>query len=142
MEHLFSPCTRLRDRLVSLGEPYRGPRRLWFQELNLDVSTDEFLSDGRALTYADLYAMLGNEDAVAWLTPHATVTRTGGYGVDYWEDLEDSFYFSFNADSNVIDALACSSERLLEIYDVVTRLLAASVVHLVVLRNTVVSTVH
>jgi hypothetical protein len=91
MEHLFSPCTRLRDRLVSLGEPYRDPRRLWFQELNLDASTDEFLSDERALTYADLHAMLGNEDAVAWQTPHAAVTCTGRYGVDYWEEQEDSF---------------------------------------------------
>jgi hypothetical protein len=51
MERLFSPCTRLRDTL-ELEE--------FFEELNLDVSTEELLSAERAFTYADLYAMLGN----------------------------------------------------------------------------------
>jgi hypothetical protein len=33
----------------------------------LDVSTEEFLSAERGLTYADLYAMLESEETVAWL---------------------------------------------------------------------------
>ena len=45
------------------------------RELNLDVSTDEFLSAERAFTYADFYAMVANKNAVVWLTPHAAVVR-------------------------------------------------------------------
>jgi hypothetical protein len=71
MEHLFSPCTRLRGVLMS--QRYRGPEGL--QELNLDVSTEEFLSAERGFTYADLYAMIGNESTLAWLTPRAAVVR-------------------------------------------------------------------
>jgi hypothetical protein len=70
MEGLFSPCTRYRDILESQGrlEELRGPRRT-FQELDLNVSTEELIIPQRAFTYADLYAMLGNEDTIAWLTP-------------------------------------------------------------------------
>jgi hypothetical protein len=73
MELLLSPCTRLHDILESQGGleelGVRNPEPL--QELNLDVSTEELLSAERALSYADLYAMLGNRHTVAWLTPHA-----------------------------------------------------------------------
>ena len=72
MERLFSPCTRLRDRFRNegLGPPDE------LQELNLDVSTEEFLSEDRAFTFADLFAMLrGNRDVVAWMTPHAIIAR-------------------------------------------------------------------
>jgi hypothetical protein len=80
MEHLFSPCTRLRDALESQGDndPPEG-----LQELNLDVSTEDLLSAERAFTFADLYAMLGNEDTVAWLTPHAAIMRADGIA-DGW----------------------------------------------------------
>jgi hypothetical protein len=64
-------------------ERFRGrPKDL--QELNLDVSTEELLSSERAYTYADLYAMLGNENAVLWLTPHAAVVPDRGKGLYAW----------------------------------------------------------
>jgi hypothetical protein len=62
-------------------EGFRGDPEL-LQEVNLDVSTEELLSAERAFTYADLYAMLGKRDTIAWLTPHAAVARAllGGTG--------------------------------------------------------------
>jgi hypothetical protein len=72
MERLFSPCTRYRDILELEGVRHHHEG---FRELNLDVSTQEFLSAERAFTYADLYAMLGNGETVAWLTPHAAVAH-------------------------------------------------------------------
>jgi hypothetical protein len=132
MEHLFSPCTRLRDRLESQG---RGGRPAILQELNLDVSTEELLSAERAFTYADLYAILGNEYAVAWLTPHAAVVSAGGRVVHSWMQLHDSFRYCFHVDGQHIEALASSPEHLLGICDVVLRLLAASAVHSVILHK-------
>jgi hypothetical protein len=35
----------------------------------------KFLSADKGFTYADLYAMLGNEYSVACLTPHAAVAK-------------------------------------------------------------------
>jgi hypothetical protein len=46
-----------------------------------------------------------------------------------WLQLNDLRSFSFSADDKDIFALARSPEHLLEIYDSVLRLLAASVVH-------------
>jgi hypothetical protein len=126
MVRLFSPCTRLRDLLESQGHR-RTPDGL--QELNLDVSTEDFLSAERAFTYADLYATLGNEYSVAWLTPHAAVVRAGGRGENYWGQLDVSCRFCFTVDGKEFDALSRSPEHLLGICDVVFRLLAASVVH-------------
>jgi hypothetical protein len=131
MERLFSPCTRSHDifatqsRLVHPGV---------LQELNLDVSTEEFLSTERAFAYADLYAMLEG-DTVVWLTPHAAVARAGRKVVNYWGELEGSCRFCFSADEKCRVALARSPEHLLEICDVVLRLLAASVVHSVILHK-------
>jgi hypothetical protein len=74
MEHLFSPCTRLHDRLQRqnlLGRPER------LQEVNLDVSIEEFISAERAFTYGDLYTMLVNEATAAWLIPRAAVACLG-----------------------------------------------------------------
>jgi hypothetical protein len=78
MERLFSPCTRLHDILESQGglEGFQGHRE-GLRELNLDVVSEELLSAERAFTYADLYAMLGNDDTIAWLTPHTAVARPG-----------------------------------------------------------------
>jgi hypothetical protein len=72
MELLFSPSTRHRDLEESQGLiPIGG-----LLELNLDVSTDEFLSAERGFSYTDVYAMLGNViGTVAWLTPDAFVGR-------------------------------------------------------------------
>jgi hypothetical protein len=125
MESLFSPCTRLRDIirpefLISLEE---------LQEQNLDVPTEELLSAERAFTYADLYAMLGNQNEVLWLTPHAAVVPEGGKGLEYCLRSGDQpWRFTFSADGKDIVAMASSFEHSLEISDVVIRLLAASVV--------------
>jgi hypothetical protein len=138
MEGLFSPCTRLHD-LAAESQGLDPPEVL--QEINLDVSTDVFLSAERGFAYADLYAMLGNENVVAWLTPHAAVVmcevaREDGQVLDFWRELGDEwFYFRFVVDGKAIIAFTGSLEHLLEICDVVHRLLAASVVHSVVLDN-------
>ncbi len=95
MEHLFSPCTRLSDLLESRG---REGHREWLQELNLDVSTESFLSAERAFTYADLHALLGKEDkVVAWLTPHAAVARPYGIVVQSWERVDASVRVRFKS---------------------------------------------
>jgi hypothetical protein len=135
MERLFSPCTRMRDILQSHGVCNRkllrrpGLRKL-LRELNLDVSTEEFLSADKAFTYANMYTMLKNVDTVLWLTPHAFVVRAAWIGVYRysWEDLDGSRHVYFNVDGKDIVALARSPEHLLEISDVVKRLLAASTV--------------
>jgi hypothetical protein len=130
MEHLFSPCTRLHDILQSQSFLSRARRRHpLLPELNLDVSTEDFLSAERAFTYADLYAMLGNEDTVAWLTPHAAVARGNGIVKYAWQQLRESYRFFFIADGNKLVVVARSPEYLLEICDIVLQLLAASVVH-------------
>jgi hypothetical protein len=133
MERLFSPCTRLHDIIESQGRlvPPEG-----LQELNLDVSTEEFLTAERAFTYADLYTMLGNQNTIAWLTQHTAVAREGRKVRNSWgEQLEESCCFSFSADGKAIVALARSHEHLLEICGVVLRLLAASDVHSVLLQR-------
>jgi hypothetical protein len=77
---------------------------------------------------------MGNEDKMAWLTPHAAVARNGGRAACAWNHLEETTYrLSFNADGKDLNAFARSSEHLSEhlseICDVVVRLLAVSVVH-------------
>jgi hypothetical protein len=128
MERLFSPCNRLYDLLESQGhlEEYH-PSIL--QELNLDVSTEEFLSAERAFTYADLLAMLESRNTVAWLTPHAAIARERG------RQLGESFILWFTADGKDIVAFARSHEHLLEICDIVLRLLTVSVVQSVILTH-------
>jgi hypothetical protein len=101
--------------------------------VNLDVSTDDFLSAERGFTYADLYAILENGDTIAWLTPRAAVVR-GEHGSAPFYTSYFPFELSFNVDGKKIYAWAHSSEALSEIVDVVLRLLAASVVHSVILR--------
>jgi hypothetical protein len=122
------------DLLMSQGrhDGFRGPRKL-LRELNLDVSTEELLCAKRAFTYADLYAMMGNGKTVAWLTPHASVVVFSW--VHSWVQLDESWRFSFSADGKIIYALARSFEHLLEICDVVLRLLAASDVSSVILQR-------
>jgi hypothetical protein len=87
--------------------------------------------------YADLYAMLRNLDTLTWLTPYAAVVRKDER-VDCWvHQLAGPRSFCFSADGKDIYALALarSHEALLEICDVVVRLLAASVVQSVVINN-------
>jgi hypothetical protein len=105
------------------------------QELNLDVSTEELLSAERAFTYADLYAILGNEDSVAWLTPHAAIAREDGLAMYALEQLNETCGFGFSVNGRQLFALAQSPEYLLEICDVVVRLLAVSAVHRLFLRK-------
>jgi hypothetical protein len=114
MEHLFSPYTRFHDQLKSQGrlEELRDHHPAFFQELNLDVSTEEFLSAERAFAYADLYAILGSENTVLWLTPYAAVARCGESVVYCWEQLNESCRFCFSADGKDIVALARSPDHL------------------------------
>jgi hypothetical protein len=133
MEHLFSPCTRLWD-LFEGQDHLNLPAGI--QELNLDVSTDELLSAEMALTYADLFSMLGNRNTNAWLTPHAAVAAREDYGATYsWEQLDGSCCIHFDADGKEINLFARSPQHLLEICNVVLRLLAASVVRSVILHK-------
>jgi hypothetical protein len=134
MERLFSPCTRLHDLLESQGRlvEFKGRPEL-LQELNLDVSTEELLSAERAFTYTDLYTMLENENTVLWLTPHAAVMPVDGRGDYSWKLRDGLCRFCFSADGKEIYVLARTPEYLLEICDVVLRLLAASVVQSVLL---------
>jgi hypothetical protein len=97
MERLFSPCTRLHDLIESEAGLYqeRTDHFEIIKELNLDVSTKEFLSAERAFTFADLYAMLGNGNIVAWLTPHAAVMLQDGLAIYAWDELDRLCSFSF-----------------------------------------------
>jgi hypothetical protein len=131
MEHLFSPCTRLFDIL----EDDREYDFETLDELNLDISTEELLSAETAFTYADLYAMIEGGKTVAWLTTHAAVVRVHDEGTYAWEQLDESCFFYFNVDGKEMNAFARSHEHLLEICDVVLRLLAASVAHSVILHE-------
>jgi hypothetical protein len=117
-ERLFSPCTRLRERFESQG---RVVGHELLQELELDVSTAEFLSTERMFAYADLYAVLVNPNEVARLTPHAAVMPERGRGIHPWMLLDGS---CFKADGKVVAALASSPEHLVEICDLDLRLLA------------------
>jgi hypothetical protein len=139
MERLFSPCNRYRDRVESRrsleeGRGHADTGRLLqdLLELNLDVSTEELLSDETAFTYADLYAMLGNENTALWLTPHTAVTsgelgakRGAVYFCAHY--LRNENRFRLKVDGKSIFAVASSSEALLEIADVIRRLLLADV---------------
>jgi hypothetical protein len=129
MKHLFSPCTRYREILESQDRLEQFIRDLeLLRELNLDVSTEEFLSAERCFTYADLNAMIGNGETVAWLTPHAAVAHTDdrAYLCASFLPYEEEHIFSFNVDGTEIFAVARSSAALSEIVDVVRRLLAAN----------------
>jgi hypothetical protein len=134
MERLFSPCTRLHDILESEGRLSPHDR---VQEVKMNVSTEELLCAERAFTYSDLYAvLLGNEQTVAWLTPHTAVAKGGRRAMDFWTRLNNSRSFRISSDNGkYIYALARSPEHLLEICDIVLRLLAASVVQSVHLNN-------
>jgi hypothetical protein len=85
MERLFSPCTRYRD--IAERTQQGGLEELTGQpeELNLDVTTEEFLSADRAFTYADLYDMVENGNTILWLTPHASIVRAEGTAQDYYD---------------------------------------------------------
>jgi hypothetical protein len=140
MDGLFSQCTRYRDILEGQGGLERSRINLeqmqQMQELNLDVSTEEFLSAERAFTYTDLYAMIRNRNKIVWLTPHTAVVRNHGEAVIAWnQQLDEPCGFCFSADGKEMVALARSPEHLSEICDVVLRLLAASVVQSIILQN-------
>jgi hypothetical protein len=135
MDRLFSPCTRYRDIVLSRGRHEEVFRRYpgHLHELNLDVCTQELLSAERAFTYADLHAMLGNENKVVWLTPHAFVVRANKRRDKCSFYLQDDYRLRFDVDGKDIHVFAHSSEAFSDIADVVFRLLAASVVHSVIL---------
>jgi hypothetical protein len=96
------------------------------RELNLNVSTEELLSVKRAFTYADLYAMLGNDETVVWLTPHAAVMRhmrPNGRAQRCVPSLL-AYRFSIDADGKDIFIVTSSPAARLEIFAFVVRLLA------------------
>jgi hypothetical protein len=137
MEHLFSPCTRLYD-LVDYGFLEYLEEEEYFEnvkELNLDVSPQELLSAERGFTYAHLYAMLESEDTIAWLTPHVSIVRPVGRAQTCFFFIEGYCQLGLNVDDNEIIVVARSREHLLEICDVILRLVAASAVHSVALQN-------
>jgi hypothetical protein len=76
--------------------------------------------------------MLGNGETVAWLTPHAAIVRANGRAETYFYELRVGTG-AFNGDGKGMVAVGTSPEHLLEICDVVLRLLAATVVHSLVL---------
>jgi hypothetical protein len=138
MEGLFSPCTRLRDIAESQGifaDEFGAPNLELLRELNLDVSTEEFLSAERAFTFADIYAMIGNEDTIAWLTPHAAVSRRYGTAEHAWSNLDETCELCCGVDGEDIVTFANSAEHLLEINDIVLRLLAESVIYSVLIHE-------
>jgi hypothetical protein len=108
-----------------------------WQELNLDVSTEELLSAERAFTYADLYGLLGNHTmfgnrkTVAWLTPHAAVVseygreRVRAYLLSFC--LPKYFRCSIIVDGKAIHALASSVWELSHIVGFFSRLLLVDV---------------
>jgi hypothetical protein len=55
--------------------------------------------------------MLGNEDKVAWLTPHVAVTRAYERMLHFWQELPRLCYFSLSADGNEINVFARSHEH-------------------------------
>jgi hypothetical protein len=133
MELLFSPCTRYLDMFVEDDEFENRLRNYdCLRELELDVSTEEFLSPERAFTFADLYAMLGHGNTVLWLTPHASIVRynwRSALSCLHPEEMLDSYRFSIKVGGGGgkhINILAWSSAALSEIVDVVCCLLVAS----------------
>jgi hypothetical protein len=129
MEHLFSPCTRYRD--IAASQLRQVPRLQYggnpegLRELNLDVSIEELLSAQLAFTYADLYAMLGNDETVVWLTPHAAIMRSAGRAHFCIPTLL-ALRFLFKANGEEICIACSSSAARLEMFAVAGRLLAAN----------------
>jgi hypothetical protein len=138
MERLCSPCTRLLDMIDGqLRLLHLEGRPKFLRELNLDVSTEEFLSAERAFTYADLCAMLGSGVTVAWLTPHAATFLEDERVEQSWMQMHiPTCHLNFNADGkDIVVRARFHEEDLLEICHVIVRLLAASVVYSVHQKN-------
>jgi hypothetical protein len=143
MERLFSPCSRLHDLLESQDRLWDNERNDFqnIKELNLNVSTEELLSDERGLAYADLLAVSQDRDTIAWMTPHTAVVDGIGRGDALLIRMQGmrSFYFQTDGkdstDGKDVVASGRSSAALSEICNVVLRLLAVSTVHSVLLDN-------
>jgi hypothetical protein len=71
------------------------------------------------------------------LTPHAALALNNGGAMRFWIQLDEDEMccFRFSADDKEIIVFARSTEHLLEICDIVLRLLAVSVVHSICLTN-------
>jgi hypothetical protein len=146
MEPMFSPCTRLRDRIdesPTISDEMKEDLH-FIEEFRLHVSTEEFRNAVRekAFTYADLYAMLEG-DSLVWFTPalSAAVFRKFAiaqiYSVFMGDGFNDTDYsFICNVDGQQISSTASSSDELLEMCDILLRLAAAkSDVHSVKISN-------
>jgi hypothetical protein len=82
-----------KNHLEPTTEEFRSHHLELLQELNMDVSTEAFLSAERAFIYSDLYVMLGNEHAVVWLTPNAAVMPADGKWMYSLRHLDGSCRF-------------------------------------------------
>jgi hypothetical protein len=123
MERLLSPCTRYKDIAESpLGLLEFGGNPEGLRELKLDVSIEEIIS---AFTYTDLYAMLGNDETVVWLTPDAAVMRPDGKAHLCCSTLL-AYRLLFTANGEKIFVATSSFPACLEAFAIVGRLLAAS----------------
>jgi hypothetical protein len=132
MERVFSPCTRLYDLIENQGDIDEEMRDdlHFIEERILNVSTQEFRSADLGFRYADLHTMLdgGDKSTMLWFTPNAAVFRDSAIANISSVFAGNDYSFSFSANGELIYAAARSSEHLLELCDVVLRLLAASVV--------------
>ncbi len=147
---MFSPCNRLRDIIDQSGDISEEMKEdlHFIEEFHLHVSTEEFRSAvlETAFTYADLHTMLDG-DCLVWFTPSlsAAVFRKHAianiYSVFMGDGFNDSNYsFLCNLDGQEITAAASSSNELLEMCDILLRLVAASSdVHSVKLSNWMLS---
>jgi hypothetical protein len=127
MEHLFSPCNRLRDLVESRAhlEDYSDLDDIdSLQELDLDVSTEEFRSVKDA-TYADLYAMLEKHRYGLVVDTYALIREVG---LRHSVGLEDDYIFRCGTDGETIWLVLRGRLDLRCCF----RLLAASAVHSVV----------
>jgi hypothetical protein len=133
---MFSPCTRLRD-IIDQCDDISEERKEDFhyiEEFHLHVSTEEFRGAvlEREFTYADLHAMLDG-DCLVWFTPalSAAVFRRHAianiYSVFMGDGFNDTNYsFLCDLDGLEISATASSSNELLEMFDILLRLVAAT----------------
>jgi hypothetical protein len=133
---MFSPCTRLRDMIDQCGDISEEMKDdlHYIEEFHLHVSTQEFRCAvlEKAFTYADLHAMLDG-DCLVWFTPSlsAAVFRRHAianiYSVFMGDGFNDTNYsFLCNLDGQEISATASSSNELLEMFDILLRLVAAT----------------
>jgi hypothetical protein len=129
MERLFSPWTRYRDILESEGrlELLRGPHPDRYdieilQKLNLGVSTGEVLTAEMACS-TRICTPCWETDIRLFGLHRMQLSCPQRERSFIFLLSEDDYRFQLNVDGKNMHALACSSEALSDIVDVVRRLL-------------------